>query len=130
YPQVYYADPSIIYYSTSSYPVSLQSGTGVYTGATMQTAPMPRADETAPPPRPLQEDRTYPYDGGPPRQIPMPNVGPDGVSAPKPPTVPLEGSSVSLTKKSSHYAYAAYGEDRLNKNETRGKDYLVKEKAK
>jgi hypothetical protein len=125
YPLGYNSAPTVIYLSSGYTPTSLPAG-----GA------MPYSDrfgrdpgiESAPPPRPVQEDATYPYDGGPIRQVPTPGPDPDSTSAPKQPSVPLEGRAVSIPGKSAKYAYAAYGEGREKKAPAADKGYLVKDK--
>src|SRR5258708_29479341 len=84
--------------------------------------------ESAPPPRPMQEDATYPYDGGPSREVPMPGLDPGSTPAPSQPSVPLERRAVSIPSKSAKYAYAAYGEGREKRAPATDKGYLVNDK--
>jgi hypothetical protein len=132
-PGVYYASPTAIYYTSGYAPTdgsydNMMPYTNDFGGPGYQPQPPP-IYEIAPPPRPLQEDRTYPYDGGPIRRVPMPPADGSSISVPKPATVPLEGKAVSLPAKPTKYTYAAYGEDRKTKTDTTEKGYLVKEKG-
>jgi hypothetical protein len=109
---------SFYYYpSYSCYPIS-QTVTTVTPSVALSIRPatpiMPPAD--APPsqlqtlPRPMPEDGTYPYDGGPRAPVPMPKADPTKGAPQK--TVPLEGRPVSLPaeKPVAKYVYRAYGE--------------------
>ncbi|MFL5244161.1 MAG: hypothetical protein ACJ8FY_18815 [Gemmataceae bacterium] len=97
-------------------------------GASLQARP--NVIESAPPPRPWQEDRsTYPYNGGPPHQAPAPKLDPDSSSGPRQLSVSVASRTVSIPAKSAKYAYAAYGEGRDKKAATVDKAYLVKDKA-
>jgi hypothetical protein len=63
------------------------------------------------PMKPVPQDGTFPYDGGPADPVPMPKVEPAPAGKVRPHTMPLEGRPVSVppptTKK---YEYLAYGE--------------------
>lgn len=126
-PYSYSYTPSVIYYSAAAYPTGLAGN-----GAMPYADPAARSGrpdpQTMPPPRPLQEDKgIYPYNGGPQNPVPMPKADPDSIRAPRQPSVPLEGRSVSVPGKKSQYTYQAYGEDRLDsKPAASDKSYLAK----
>jgi hypothetical protein len=60
------------------------------------------------------EEPTYPYDGGPRSPVPLPQTTPQQPTPAQPmntpPTLPLEGRSVSLPVQKTQWAYPAYGE--------------------
>ena len=80
--------------------------------STLQTHPLETGQETLPSPRRLDEDGTYPYDGGPVNPAPMPRAEPGPSAAPAAPAAPppADGRVVSVPKKTAKYSYRAYGE--------------------
>jgi hypothetical protein len=80
----------------------------------------PLLPDVAPRATPYQNDGTFPYDGGPRSPVPMPRAEPAPMSTP-PPSVPLEGRSVSLPPtKVAKYAYPAYGDQPTPTNSNGG----------
>jgi hypothetical protein len=117
YGPTYYSYPSYSYpYYSGYYPISA-TGAAVATQATVirpaapanyeRPLPMPYADDQPAPGQP----GTYPYDGGPQRQVPMPSADESPVRYPnrdKPAIV--EDIVVKLPAKSGKWNYPAYGE--------------------
>lgn len=85
---------------------SLNIVPGVVQGSERPTPYLP--SDPQPAPRPLPNDGTFDYDGGPRSPVPLPKADQPNN---KPPTVPLEGRPVSLPGRSTpKYTYPAYGE--------------------
>ncbi len=114
YPTYY---PTPVYYAPqpACYPI------GTTVGKTMPSADVLNVpynpQDALPAPRPVPQERTFPYDGDP-RQAPLPQAEPFPTRTPAPftapsPTVPLEGRPVSLparTTTPAKLSYPAYGE--------------------
>ena len=108
---VYYAPPTVYYYPTSTTVISK-----TMPSADVLNLPYNPPSSILPAPRPMPQDRTFPYDGDP-RSVPMPQAEPFPTRVPAPsivpsPTVPLEGRPVSLPARTTpvKLSYSAYGE--------------------
>jgi hypothetical protein len=116
YASVYSYSPVIVGYSPP-YPLSVSTETVMpYAEApavgSITTRPPIPAGERVPSPQPLPDNRSYPYDGGPRKAVPMQPPEVDSLSAPRPRTVPLEGKPVALpARKPVKYEFPAYGEE-------------------
>jgi hypothetical protein len=119
YPGYYFAPPyaysyaAPVYYSPVTYDVyPTGSDRAVMPGAT--TTPNTRPEIVypkgwvLPPPKPVPNDGTFQYDGGPQQPVPMPQAEPAPTKI-KPAPVP-GGRVVSFTAPAAKYTYRAYGE--------------------
>ena len=115
-PYVYsYYYPSTYYYPTPIYvPISTSARQTIVSADALN---VPYRPEALPVPRPVLEEQTFPYDGGPrqPVPTPMPKVDPAPARVPTPLTVPpQDGRPVSLPAPSTtvpvKLTYPAYGE--------------------
>jgi hypothetical protein len=125
YPSYYSYYPGYSYYYPSYYGISFVSPIGCPAGgqdvAGLVLTPDGKGTKSdsykpavpAGPRKPVPQDGTYPYDGGPPDPVPMPRVEPAPAGKVRPQTVPLEGRAVSLPPAAApkkKYEYLAYGE--------------------
>jgi hypothetical protein len=96
-------------------PNAVVLGSSSYTrGPIFPTPPRAPAMIQRPTVRADSNDGTYPYDGGPSQPMPLP--GQDGAPAldKKRPTVPLDGTLVSIPSRPARSTFPAYGETALS----------------
>jgi hypothetical protein len=118
YPGYSYYYPSYYYGISYASPIGCPAGDQDVPGIVLTPGGRGTTDTYKPPSQPLDpmkpvpQDGTYPYDGGPANPVPMPRTEPAPAGNVRPQTMPLEGRPVSLPPAApkKKYDYLAYGE--------------------
>jgi len=114
--------PPVYYYPRPSYCYPMSVGVETYSlpgGNVSYSVTRPMANDAEPVPPPQPRERTFPYDGGPDKPVPMPKADPGPTKAPRYFfTPPLDELKVSLPAEKAaeepakgKFAYPAYGEE-------------------